>query len=867
MIRTEFIRFMQTLPQGVLADGVRRIANIVLQNLEELIPLSTSHGQRIKRVVELAQSQWATVSPVIQPVQEQEGTTFAQVDKLKNLTVGPFRGFARRESFDLNSDIVLIYGPNGTGKSSFCEALEYGLLGSVAEAESKRFRDPQAYLKNAYADALEFPVLIGSNGLPIVANESAYRFSFVEKNRIDSFSRIAAQAPAKQTKLISTLFGLDSFNDFVRNFTASIDGRHIDLDGAKAKQLEEKRRVLTGCFELLKTNAEELGKLEAEEAGLARRYREGVNFAQMQVELNGDEGNLGTIQTIETELSQPVAPKRNLTSAALEATGQAVRNFVAELAAKQREITSDSQQVSFKQLYEAVLQVQAGSMEFCPACKTPLTQVATNPYVHATDELRKLQHLAALQNEIQTLNQHINQAISSVSQTVEMCCEYLPTNLLQNYRWVSPQTPIDWWTILNTPLQDGYTPWQHLEAQVKQLEEADKAIDATLQLRSAKQQNLIRLRGFAQQATILKTRREAINTANATANQTIANFDIENAQLIAEVESEKIVVTRNNAIAAAYAIFVKLLNEYNSSLPGQLVADLGETVTELYNAFNRNDAANDQLSSVYLPLEQHERLEIAFERDPAIPFDALHVLSEGHIRCLGLAILMAKNLKEGQPLLIFDDPVNAIDDDHRESIRRTLFEDVFFADKQIILTCHGEEFFKDIQNLLSVDRVSQSKTFALLPSLGEKHIRIDCDCAPRNYIVSARNHLDRGEIREALSKSRQALESLTKGKVWRFVGLYGDGNLSIKMRYAKAPIELRNLTEQLRSKVNKSSFAAQNKESVLAPLEHILGINGDSREWRYLNKGTHDEADRAEFDRATVQEVVSQLELLDNALA
>ncbi|MGF3860388.1 AAA family ATPase [Salmonella enterica] len=36
---------------------------------------------------------------------------------------------------------MLIYGPNGTGKSSFCEALEYTLLGNVAEAESKRFRN------------------------------------------------------------------------------------------------------------------------------------------------------------------------------------------------------------------------------------------------------------------------------------------------------------------------------------------------------------------------------------------------------------------------------------------------------------------------------------------------------------------------------------------------------------------------------------------------------------------------------------------------------------------------------------------------------------------------------------------------------
>ena len=50
------------------------------------------------------------------------------------------------------------------------------------------------------------------------------------------------------------------------------------------------------------------------------------------------------------------------------------------------------------------------------------------------------------------------------------------------------------------------------------------------------------------------------------------------------------------------------------------------------------------------------------------------------------------------------------------------------------------------------------------------------------------------------------------------------------------------------------------------PLEKLLGINGKSREWRYLNKGTHEEADRAEFDRNMVNEILTALEQLDTAL-
>ena len=351
------------------------------------------------------------------------------------------------------------------------------------------------------------------------------------------------------------------------------------------------------------------------------------------------------------------------------------------------------------------------------------------------------------------------------------------------------------------------------------------------------------------------------------AKKAIALFDIENAQLIKDATDEKAVVTQNMTIALAYDAFVQMLNAYMDALPAQLVENLGELIVTLYNAFNRHDGVHEQLADVRLPLSQNERLRISYQRSPEYFYDALHVLSEGHIRCIGLAILTAKNIKENCSILIFDDPVNAIDDEHRESIRLTLFEDAFFRAKQIILACHGEEFFKDIQNLLPAQRARDSKTLTFLPKTGDYNIQVDRNCSPRNYLIASRSHFDRNEIREALSKSRQALESLAKGSIWRYVNRHGDGNLSIKMRSPTAPIELRNLTEQLRCKIAKGDFTDTNKAAVLVPIEAMLGINGDSREWRYLNKGTHEETDRAEFNRETVNQIVTALEQIDVALA
>ena len=68
--------------------------------------------------------------------------------------------------------------------------------------------------------------------------------------------------------------------------------------------------------------------------------------------------------------------------------------------------------------------------------------------------------------------------------------------------------------------------------------------------------------------------------------------------MISEVEAENADVTRNRAIAGAYASFVRKLNAYKEGLPAQLVADLGETVAQLYNAFNRNDAEHEKLATI-----------------------------------------------------------------------------------------------------------------------------------------------------------------------------------------------------------------------------------------------------------------------------
>ena len=870
MIRAEYIRFLQTLSIDDDSANVRKMANLVLQNLEILIPLSTAQGQRIKKMVLLAQESWHSLNSDIQVIQEHKSEQICQITRLKSLSVGPFRGFAKQEYFDLSSQFVLLYGPNGTGKSSFCEALEYGLLGTVTEAENKRFRT-QDYLKNAHAKSFLGPILVGVDGqgddIRISANEALYRFCFVEKNRIDNFSRIAAQTPAKQTDLISTLFGLDAFTDFVGDFTETMDGKYIDLEGAKIKELEKKRLTLSGYQQQLKdTIPQQIKAIETDEQALATEYNEGCLFFKMVEDLHGSEETDGLIKQLEEKLQKQLPTKSNLTVPRLATLKESIEVAIKDRNEKQTELSTASQKVSFKQLYEAVAQLKGSNSEQCPACQTPLSQVTVNPFVHAETELKTLQHLSQLQEALKVLDSTLDTSVRQLSEIIKSCCSYYSDTCLSTVP-VSGEiaNPITRWRFLHQKLEDRCTLWQHLEVQVKELEGLDKEIAKDEAGRSEEQVKLNMFREFSKKIVKLQARRDVATKSRNDAEEAIKNFDTENAQLITGVEAEKATVAQNQVIANAYDAFVQSINSYKNSLPSKLVADLGETVVQLYNAFNRNDAEQEKLARIILPLIQSERLRISFKKAPEDFHDALHVLSEGHIRCVGLAILAAKNIKENCPFVIFDDPVNAIDDDHREAIRRTLFDDIFFNDKQIVLACHGEEFLKDIQNLLSGKKASESKIVSFLPKNGDPHVRVDHNGASRNYILTAREYYNRNQIRDALGTSRQALESLTKGKVWRYVNKYGDGNLSIKMSSVKSPIELRNLTEQLKSKISKSEFSEKNKAFVLGPIDSLLGVSGESKEWRYLNKGTHDESDRPEFERGTVEKILIAVEALDAA--
>lgn len=865
-IFSEYHRFLAHLARSDVHDDVRRFAHLVLDHLQTLAEVGAARRGRSTRLAPLAIAHLAQM-PVAYNGDARGTETGRTLGRLHQLEVGPFRGFMRQETFDLSRDITLVYGANGTGKSSFCEALEVAMLGSVGEAQAKRV-DQRTYCNNVRLRRHVAPTLLSKaadEAQAVEPDEAEYRFCFIEKNRLDDFARIAARTPGDQRQLIATLFGVDQFSEFVRGFNPSLD-QDLMLAGLHAAQLTQRRLQLANSELTIAAYPQKIAAVEALEQALAQRISPGATFQACVEWLLGTPQQVGRLAYVHAQLDAAPPAIHEVAQARLEALLAEAYRVQGLWQACSEQLAARAADVSYTKLYQAVLALADGATA-CPACGTGLAAVAQDPFVRARTGLEQLAQLAALQQQEAGLRTQLGEAVRVLWDEMRRvvvvatgaCAAELQT---ANLPLLPPNSAGDW---LGQWLNGDRRPWQALLQIAAVIEVLDAQARNVHAQRGVLAQERDRLHQHQLEIERLRTMRITADQDLAAARQTVAQFDEANRDLIQAVAAEVPVVAHHQRVKAAYDGFLPEIQAYLAALPSALLQGLGEEARHLYNAFNRADPPGDLLHALWLPVAENGKIEVEFAGEPGVRYDALIVFSEGHIKCLGLAILLAKNIAQGCPVVIFDDVVNAIDDDHRDGIWRTFFEDGLLDGKQVILTSHAEEFLHRIQQELGVRRAAAIKLYKFLPHLGEHELRVDSDPPTKNYVLLAQQALAADEKREALRQARPALESLTD-RVWTWLGRRGDGRITIKLGGPRSPWELNDKCSRLRSAVDRIAAQHAGAPQAVAALAALLNVSGASIEWSYLNSGVHDSQRDHEFDRATVRVVVESIAALDDAL-
>lgn len=876
-IRKEFLPFIEQFREQTHDKYFITLLNIILGNFDDFASCGTAGGKRARLLYSLIQNESENITDQLQIKAEDEKSD--DVDKLirlHSLQVEKFRGFTHKQSFSLEKQFILIYGANGSGKSSFCEAMEYSLLGDINEAHKKRIQ-LQDYIKNSDHGTSIPPILKGvdSNGVLVDVKENydLFHFSFIEKSRIDSFARISSHTPADQTSLISTLFGLEDFNNFVKEFTENIEN-YIPQESQKDKDYKLKLLEVENHKKNKIFYEDELGKINDRKTLIAKESKLKNSFTELLLFINGSTDADGRLKEIKKAIQKDQPEKIEIKNFEILFNNlEALKLECTKLENLQREFTKKINEVNLASFYSLLQQIESRDETSCPACETPLSKTTKNPYANAKEKLKELNSVSQLQisrdNSWKFVVEKTNQNILDIRNLIEGLKKInktigvsLPKELLQTNPDISDCST--YLGKLSLFLNEFFSKKDTLFGLQDEINKENiKAEQHRIEIQKLiEEQDL--LTGINKKITAIEAEEKNFIALIQKSRDEIQVFETDNETALKEIEIEKAQIEINTKFISAYRSFREKLVNYKESLPLKLSENLNTLVKEFYNEINQDDQEFELLAEVNLPTKANEIIKVSFRDNPTKFVNALHVLSEGHIKCLGLAILLAKSINSGLNILIFDDVVNAIDDDHRYRISELLFKNEHFRNKQILLTSHSEEFIKDVENHMFT-KEEYEKFIGKIIFNKRTRKRIEPSENSFNYLKKAEENFLDSNKRDCLAYIRRALENMSD-LIWRKLINFEKGKYNIEiivpLRHPSRKPDLMNVIAGLRK-----FLASIQNPNLIAIKEHFEWFEGLKTTkpviWEYLNKGTHDETDREDFDNTIVKQILDRAVALE----
>lgn len=864
----EYLKWIATLNSETLSDLEKHLLNLITENFEDVFNSGTRQGSRAKLLISLLESN-PIPEDISLDIPDSEATEKPN-QPLSKIDIGPFKGFDAHREFQFGDNYTLLYGSNGTGKSSLCEGLEASLLGYVAEAERKRI-PLDTYIQNTSVECGVIPSAYRTldDGTLEQVNQSIddYQYCFIEKNRIDDFSRISANTERNQEAIILKLFGLDEFNAFVNDFTdnfANYFQEDVTNQSAFKGQISNIRQHLKQIRihrSNIQTKSDEvsdiLTKYETQQPKDVVTILEGENS-------DGQIANLKSQVVVITQNSIDVElEKKNI-----KQMGKIFSDEMENLASADTEIIKFASKVHYQSIYQALKSIQESGedTETCPACETPLDQVSKNPFDNATQELEKLVSL-------QSSQEARSQAITNIKSVI--------STYLCDFQALNQQRQLLGLNVLNIPNEENVR--QNIQgdlnhntartlnldfdnlfkeyAKARVLTKRNNRIVSELTANNSRLQNLIAeaesdlliVKTASTAIELEKTNIRGIQTEISSQKEPLAEMKI-NAK--AEVKSAE----TNDQRISAYTDVVTNLKQYRSQLPSQLMQNLNDKTTGYYNAINAYDPTHYLAKEIQLPRQPNDELIIIFNDDSNKEENALVVLSEGHIKCLGLAILLAKAEQENVPFIIFDDIVNAVDDDHRTAIREILTQHPEIVNKQQIISCHGQDFVRMLKEAIPSDQqqANEVMSYTFLDNKEGRSISVSDTDTCQNYIAMAEESYGIGNDKLCLDNLRKTLELLNK-KVWKRLYNKHQSALTVKMWVPNRAPDLRSVCDALIKELQRLAKTISDKHhQELSNLYQSLLPH-----WQYFNDGTHGNELLEEFEKPIVKALLDAMKNIE----
>ncbi|MGA2768571.1 MAG: AAA family ATPase [Candidatus Bathyarchaeia archaeon] len=718
--------------------------------------------------------------------------------RLKDITVCGFRGFKDKQTMNLDRNLVLVRGRNGSGKSSLVEAIEWLFFDEISRKKKSACKSEYSgdFLRNLHCEKNEetYVELLAE----IHGKETKLKKKLVSPEKKEYY------IDGKEVDDFSSL-GI-SFADVFKPVLSQIEVKHYVETDPKDRWEETSKILGLGILSELRTDLQELvSSKKAESLYVStKKVYDGIEsdlkgFAELD-KLHSilEKRPFGPL-VFEDLLVKAITGTYSLATKSVDELGNTVDEELKKLAQKSEDFEIMSRLMvpgtsvvkdllrlteEVKELFSMVKQFRSFDAELYrfleigknlihePTCPFCLEETLTAEKRHQIDIRIKENEQAG------TLLSSINSTIGKGRQSIEEYC----AKILLSVNIIALEK-IRERIQCNAEYSNEVNRIDSLEKQIDELNEAGSAVKAMLTAlvdyaksisegrtkfdERKTEHNLAEVEvSVSTIETVLTGLRDDTQLLCASLISKAPSLSAEEKaelnkamlfrKMLGHLQDIKYVGIYESNLDTVSALIGKI-EEFEKEKSKQLLTDLNEKIRNFYMKLNPREKT--QFSEIAPTKGKSRRMQLK-----AISYgknmNPVSCFSESHMNCLCLSIYFSQRVLNNPywDFVILDDPVQSMDEDHAKNLIRII--DEVHMKKQVIVLSHNARFCQDFTDLF----YGQDYLFYEFSGDSKEGPRIDLKQAPfQTYIANAKEYCGGNTEERATSGNnlRKAIERFT----------------------------------------------------------------------------------------------------------
>ena len=625
--------------------------------------------------------------------------------KIRSIKMKNFRGAREEVSLDLiDGKSLLLYGDNGTGKSSFLDALEWFVTDSISHLSGEEV-DKYEAIRNASSDEedesyVEIKLLNSSllhKTLSKKGKKSKPKDSRIPEQRLMDRERIWIRGhqltsfvlETKKNRLadLSDLIGyaeVSRVNDILKKTTRTL-WRKIRDSGFERRINREQETISQKLGHLVNNNERQF--YEAVNDSIEKRApsfldsgkitdKEKLRNIVERINASVDQSELGHQQKLQGIKIDVDSLLKEINKNSLKESFESYLLIFNDI----KKNPSELKNVSFLSLYkEAQEIISHQNSDNCPLCDTAIEKDILVDIV-----VEKIKKLEGFDKKIQSLDIEKEKLLSQIDEIEKNIKGIMPS--------VNVDSPKDY---QKNELEKS--PEKSLEKSLEKLSLLSTEIKKDIQEIDSSQivlPDLVDVKTSVSSIRLRITDYLSKRSDSSSQDKISLLIDIRSSmdafKRIQEDEKEK------NRLNEYLNTFQEISSDFNSSQRNEMEKILGKISLNINNFYSCMSSEGDVSSIKLNPVEKNGEFSgVAFnlkffEKDTGSPKS---YLSESRLNCLGLSIFLASVVlfNKNTKFFILDDVISSFDKNHRYRFSQLLREN--FSDYQLIVLTHEAEWF------------------------------------------------------------------------------------------------------------------------------------------------------------------------------